>query len=117
MVDDVGEAASFAIYPGLFQRIVEHSSRRSDEWMALDIFAITRLLADQHHFGARRPFAENRLRSALPDIASAAKLHRVPQIIERRIRLDQIGGARPLLFFPPPLADNNPAPQNTPRMP
>lgn len=62
--------------------------------MAFEIFAIARLLAYEHHFGAGRAFAENRLRGAFPDVAAAALLRGIAKVIDRSVRLDQVERCR-----------------------
>jgi hypothetical protein len=64
---------------------------RSDERLTCEIFAVARLLTDEHHLGRRGADAENRLSSVLPKVAAAATLSVVPQRIETYGRARQSG--------------------------
>ena len=72
MLDDVGDVGLFAIYPGVFERIVEKLAGRTNKRFAGQIFFVARLLADKQDGRASRAFAENGLRAAFPEVASLA---------------------------------------------
>ena len=57
----IGDIDGAAIDARVIERAVEKLSRRADERMALNVFAIAGLLADDHDGRMRRTFAENRL--------------------------------------------------------
>ena len=91
-----GEAASPSLVsPDALQGLVEQSAGGTDERAAFDIFAIARLLADQHHVGLLPAFSEHGLRSGFPKIAGLAAGGRELQLLQRRSRGDQrCGGLR-----------------------
>jgi hypothetical protein len=82
MFDYVGDIDFASFDPGLLEGPVEQLAGRTDEWMTFDIFAVTRLFANHHYLSTRTALAQNRLRSSLPYVASAALLGRFPQITE-----------------------------------
>jgi len=57
-------------------RFVEHAPRRADEGLALYVFLIARLFADEHHPRGFRAGAEHDLRRGLVQIAAAALVRR-----------------------------------------
>ena len=65
MLDRVRYINPFSRYTGFDERFVEHASRRSNKRMALAVFLITRLLADQEQVDFWRALAENRLNGVL----------------------------------------------------
>src|SRR4051812_10957184 len=83
MLDRVRHIDLIAVDPGLVERLVEHASRGTHERMPGDVFLVSRLLADEHHFGARPTFAEHRLRCVAPQIATATLVDRATQTGER----------------------------------
>src|SRR4029453_18654422 len=54
------------------ERTVEHTARRTDERMSLNVFRIAWLFADDHDAGIARTFAEYRLRRVLVQLARGA---------------------------------------------
>jgi hypothetical protein len=59
----------FAIDACLLERAIEQLSCRSDERMTGEILRVARLLADEHQASTSRAFAEDRLCSALVQVA------------------------------------------------
>ena len=82
MFYDIGDVHLGAIDTSLLERVVEQLARRADERMALDVFSIAGLFADEHHFSPSRAFAEDRLRRTLPDVASTARLYGVAEFLQ-----------------------------------
>ncbi len=75
--------------------LVEQRSGRADERAAFDVFRVAGLLADEHHRRALFPFAEDGLRSGLPEMTGPAAgrgflkfLHGGTRRDERRRGLD-----------------------------
>ena len=61
--------------------------------MALAIFLVPRLLADENNFGRVGSFAEHGLRGVNVQVASAAALHGFPQRARRGMFRNVLGGA------------------------
>jgi hypothetical protein len=55
-----------AVYPGLFKRLVKEPACWSDKRLALKIFIIPRLLADEQNFSVSLAVAEYRLSGIFP---------------------------------------------------
>ena len=91
MLHDISDIDAGSINPGLLEGVVQQFSRRPDERPALDVFAITRLLANEHDFGVLGAFAEDGLRGAFPNIATTAFLNRFAKLVERSVTLNQFG--------------------------
>src|ERR1700730_2346020 len=72
MFDRIGDVDFVAIDADFFQRPVEHLPGRSDEWLAGKVLLVAGLLADQHHLGSLRTFAELRLGGVFPEMTGAA---------------------------------------------
>jgi hypothetical protein len=81
VLDDVRDVGVVALDPGFGERPVEQRSRRPDEWPALAVLAIARLLADEEQacfgFAPRRtlsawPRARGRSRDTLRPAGAAA---------------------------------------------
>jgi hypothetical protein len=72
MFHRVGDVGLLAVDAGFLQRTVEHQPRRSHERFAGKIFLVAGLLADQHHLGVLRTFAEHGLRRVFPERTGAA---------------------------------------------
>jgi len=68
---------------------VESSARRPHKRVPLDVLAITRLLADEHHARRARAFAHHRLRGVLVEVTRPALLHRRSQVGQRRTAGDR----------------------------
>src|ERR1051325_2176832 len=83
VLDDVGDVDGFAIDARFFERAIEQFAGRTDERMALQVFVVARLLADEHQFRALRSFSKYGLPRVLPQIAVAARLCRATHLRER----------------------------------
>ena len=64
---------------GIAKRTVEQLARRSDKRVPLQVFFVSRLLANHENFGFGRPFAEDGLRGMEIEIAAVASLHALLQ--------------------------------------
>jgi hypothetical protein len=69
VLDSVGDVHLGAIDAGRLERLVQHPAGRSDEGLALAIFAVAGLFADEHHSRLFGPFTEDRLGSSLVEVA------------------------------------------------
>ena len=67
---------------------IQQTPSRPHERMPDTIFAIARLLSNQHHPGTGCAFTKNRLRPAFPQIASLAAFRRGAQLLGRWIQRD-----------------------------
>jgi hypothetical protein len=74
--DSIGEENFFTIEFDFGQGAIEHFPGRTDEWMALQVFLIAGLLANEQNAGRDRTLAENALGSVFVEIAAAALLER-----------------------------------------
>ena len=72
VLDRVGHVDGAAIDARLLEAAVEQPARRSDEGPALAVLVVARLLAHQHHAGARAALAEDGLGAALVEVARGA---------------------------------------------
>src|SRR5207244_11335885 len=72
------------------ERLVEHSTRGTDEGTTCDVFFVARLLADEHDFGRALSLTENGLRRVLPKAAGAAMCRRFA-VFGKDPELGQIG--------------------------
>ncbi len=72
VLDDVGHEDIPPIETGAFQRVVQYAPGGSDERPTLDVFAVTRLFADEHDARARRALAEDGLRRIPVQLAARA---------------------------------------------
>ena len=85
--------------PAACERLIENLPRRSDERAALEVLAVSRLLADQHHRRVRGPFAEHGLGRVAPQRAAPASLPPAARSASGR----QLGvGQRHLAIASPP---------------
>jgi hypothetical protein len=66
------------------QRTVEHRSGGPDERMTLEIFLISRSLADQHEFRWREALSRNTLRCRFPKRATLALIYGIAQFFDGR---------------------------------
>src|SRR5204862_6342605 len=62
---------------GRLEAPVEQPPGGADERVALAVLLVARLLADQHEGSVSRPFAEDGLGGIAPELAAAARLHRL----------------------------------------
>jgi hypothetical protein len=76
--------------PEHLQRPIEHSSGRSYEGPAFEVFAIAGLLAYQHQPRARLALAPDRLGGGFAERAFAAARGCFPERLQVRRRLDQL---------------------------
>jgi hypothetical protein len=83
MLDHIRDVDVIPRDPRLFKPGVEHTARRPDERVALDVFPIARLLTDEHQVGVPCPFADDRLGGTLPQLARATAPDLVVQAIKR----------------------------------
>ena len=72
VLDRIGEVDGIARDAGISERLVEECACRADERLALTIFLITRLLADEQHLRPLRTSTEDHLRRVFVEIATAA---------------------------------------------
>src|SRR5215204_4244691 len=72
MLDRIGQVDVVAGDARGRQRLVEDPAGRADERLTLDVLAIPRLLAHEHHAGTSRTLREHDLRGVLPEIAPSA---------------------------------------------
>jgi hypothetical protein len=70
--DNIGDVSLFAIDTCLLERAIKQTAGWTDERFAGEILLVARLFADKHDACATAPFAENGLRSFLPEIAGLA---------------------------------------------
>jgi len=89
VLDDVRDVGQPAVDPGLFERVVEQSARGADERPARQVLLVAGLLADEHDLGFGRPFAEDRLRPGLPEIARLTPRRDLSQLLQRGARGDE----------------------------
>ena len=82
----VGDEDLFAIDARLLQRLVEHTTGWTDEGMAIEIFIVARLLANQHQRRMSRALSGNRLGGELGEIAASAGVFRFAQRLQRTWR-------------------------------
>lgn len=68
----------FPIDARFFESGIQQFPRRAGKRFALQIFLIARLFPDEQDFGFRPAFAEYRLRTAFPKVASFAILRGLP---------------------------------------
>ncbi len=74
-----------------FQRLAQYHSGRPDERVALAIFAVARLFADEQQPGARRPLAEHGLGRIPVEVAAPAAGGGRSQVFERATRREEAG--------------------------
>jgi hypothetical protein len=97
MLDRVSDVSLLSRNSCISQRLINQTSRRSDEGTAAPIFLISRLLSDKHEIRSCRSFAEDRLRGILVEIAAFARLCRPTQSLDGSLRWQEIG--RGLTWF------------------
>jgi hypothetical protein len=90
MFDRIGNVDCIGIDARSGHAFMQHASRRTHEWMPLQILAIAGLLPDENQLCTHGTFAEDRLRSVYVEIAAlttsrcvAQSLHREPLGNER----------------------------------
>src|SRR5581483_557648 len=108
MLHDVRDVHTAAIDARLVERFVEKAARRSDEGAACEIFAIARLLADQHDGRALPALAEDGLCAELVEIAGGAAGSRRPQLRNRWPRWNQRRGGLGVTHAPGRVQQTNP---------
>jgi hypothetical protein len=62
-----------------FQRLIEYAPGGADKWLALEVFVVAGLLADEDHSRGLPALAEDRLRGVLEKGAALAVLSRIAQ--------------------------------------
>ena len=72
MLDGVRDVDLVPIDSRGAQAVIEQPSGGADEGLALDVFAIARLLAHEHHLGVWSAIAEDRLGACLVQITRLA---------------------------------------------
>src|SRR4030088_1415648 len=80
VLDDVGDVGVIGREPGALHALAEHRAGWPDERMALDVLAVSGLLADEHHACVRVALAHHRLRGTLPEVARPAFLYGRPHV-------------------------------------
>ena len=86
----VGDVDVVAIDSSFVERAVEKFSGRPDEGPSRFVLGVAGLFTDDDHTGSRRTFAEDRLRSALEQVATATAFRRRAQLRERRARWNEV---------------------------
>jgi hypothetical protein len=84
MLDHVRDVRVTRGDAGALEPLVEHAPGWADERMALDVLAISGLLADQHHGSTAGAFAHHGLRCVGIQIACAAGVHGAAEVAQRR---------------------------------
>ncbi len=79
MLDHVGQVGFVPAYAGGFEGFVEQLARRTDKWLALDVFIETGLFPNENGLRMRGTKPEDRLRPVLPKRASPAISRRLAQ--------------------------------------
>src|SRR5690606_33385494 len=82
VLDGIGDVGRNLVKPGLLQRLIQQAAGRPDKGLALDILDIAGLFADEHERRAGAAFAEDGLRAASPELASAAARCFAPCLIQ-----------------------------------
>src|SRR6266545_3396366 len=82
MLHGIGDVGLVTRDAGIGERLVEKRAGRTDKWLALKIFLVAGLLADEHRPRALRSFAEYRLRRVLIQVAAATFLRRLTECTE-----------------------------------
>src|SRR4029453_6506538 len=72
VLDGIGQIDMTGIEAGLSQHLPQQAASRPDETPALKVFPVSRPFADQEDLRPRRPFAKDRLRRALIEVAALA---------------------------------------------
>src|SRR5438105_9940678 len=86
----VGDIHGVAIDSGFLERGVQQAARGAHKGMPFLVFLSARLLADNHHAGARWALAEYGLCAHHPELAPAAHARGLSQRTERRPRRNEI---------------------------
>jgi hypothetical protein len=84
VLDDIGDVDLRAVDSGLYERLVEELSGRSDERPAFEVLAISGLLADEDDVCVGGSVAEDGLRAGFPKRAGFAAGGRLAQILQAR---------------------------------
>src|SRR5579859_7530408 len=82
VLDRVGHVHARAFDAGFGEPLVQETARRADKRFALDVLAVTGLLADEHQRGLAGALPEDRLRRVLPEAAPATPFGRAAQAVE-----------------------------------
>ena len=90
VLDDIGDIGFCPVDPSLGYAAVKQLSRRPDKGASSEVFRISRLLADEHHWGALRPLSKYGLRSVLVQATAGAARRRVAQSRNRLLDRGQI---------------------------
>lgn len=69
MFDDVSDVDVVAGDAAPIEPPIEHASRGADEWVSLDVLAVSWLLPDEHQSRVRHTFADHGLGCPLVEIA------------------------------------------------
>jgi hypothetical protein len=72
MLDGIGSISARAVDARVAQRSIQQKPRRPDKRMAIAVFSISRLLANQHDLGVCWTFAEYSLSRIFPQRADPA---------------------------------------------
>ncbi len=90
MLDGVGDVDALSVDTRRLESLIEQTSRRTDEWLSLDVFAVTGLLPDEHDGGVLGTFSKHGLRPRLVEIAGLAASSRIAQTGQGRLIRDQL---------------------------
>jgi len=91
--DRVGDVDLAPVDAHLLERLIEETSGRTDEWLAFNVLAVARLLADEHDLGMLGALPEDRLGAGLVKVAGATTPGRLAQRGQRAwLRKGQDGG-------------------------
>ena len=83
--DRIGHINFRSIDSCFHQSFVEQCSGGTDKWLALEVFLVPGLFPYKNHFGVWSALAKDRLRSALPKVASLAVFCRFLQRRDSRV--------------------------------
>src|SRR5207248_11187039 len=72
VLDRIGDIHTRSVDSGSGEGLVEQAACRANERFALDVFPVTRLLADKQHFGVRGSLTKDRLRACLVEVTGLA---------------------------------------------
>ncbi len=112
VLDRIGQVDGLARDRGFLQGAIEQASGRPHKGLALAVLLVPRLLSHQHQLSACPPFAEDRLRRVLPQIASTAALRGPAQARQTASwRQEVCGGGAHRLSFARPSREPGPAPR------
>ncbi len=92
VLDGVRHVGRCTVDPRLDECVVEHAAGRPDERPAGSVLLVARLLAHEHDRRLPRALAEHGLRAELPQVTAAAAGRRLPQLRQRLVVRQEIGG-------------------------